>query len=231
MIRQGISLISALIAVLPALPVAAAGSFTLPDGCTVFATVQMRDCQLSQHYRCDFDPEGDQWALYADSEGPYYVGRTDYETRWVESFGLYDGSHETLAQETDPASFTTLTTTGRDDFDFTTTDPVNGTRRYSGWDQLTGERVTIDGISLERTRFDLTARDGAGAVLFRRSGNQLIHRDWRLFWGDTERFENADGEVFDTVASPVTISGPGQPGYLATKPQYDCDMMMTGWRP
>ena len=51
--------------------------------------------------------------------------------------------------------------------------------------------MRIDGIALERTEFDVTAYDEAGTPLWRRSGRQFIHRDWRLFLADTETFETA----------------------------------------
>lgn len=39
---------------LAALP-AEAGSFTPPEGCETFLTVQARGCRVSNHYRCEAD--------------------------------------------------------------------------------------------------------------------------------------------------------------------------------
>lgn len=208
-----------------ALPVHAAGKFAAPKGCEIFATVQMRGCQVSQHYRCENDAEGDQWSVFLDADGPFYASRIDTETRWVESFDLIAGERDRLTTEADPASFTNLIMTGRDDYDFRTESDAGVVRRYTGFDTLTGETVTIDGVTLERTKFDLTARDEEGNMIWHRVGQQLIHRDWRMFFADTEAFENALGESDDLVDTPVDFAFPGEKGFRAAEPVYDCDMM------
>ncbi len=215
-------------AVLLAAPALAGGKFAPPAGCEAFATVQLRNCQVSQHYRCEHDTPGDQWAVYMDGDGPYYMSRIDAETRWIESYDLTTGERDELSSETDPASFTTLITTGRDDYDFTTESNTGEIRHYTGFDELTGETVTIDGVTLERTKFDLTARTPDGDLIWHRSGRQLIHRDWRLFWADREDFENGFGDRETVIDTPVDFALPGDKGFLASEPIYDCDMMMTG---
>lgn len=207
-------------------PALAGGKFAAPAGCEVFATVQMRSCQVSQHYRCGGDAAGEQWALYSDGQGPYYLSKIDAETRWLESYDLDTGEEDRLGVEADPASFSTLLATGRDDYDFTT-EGSSGTLRFTGFDELTGERVAVDGVALERTRFALTARDASGQVLWQRSGNQLVHRDWRLFWADTETFENGFGDRETLVDTPMQVALPGEKGFLSTEPVYDCDELIT----
>lgn len=221
-------LLTGALALLPALPAAAAGKFAPPKGCEVFATVQMRSCQVSQHYRCQGDAAGDQWAVYLDGGGPYYLSQIDSETRWLQSHDLITGESDRLTAETDPASFTTLITNGRDDYDFTTESATGEVRRYTGYDELTGDSVAIDGVTLERTRFDLTAWDAEGEMIWRRKGRQFISRDWRLFWADTEDFENAFGDRETLVDTPVQFAQPGEKGFLSTDPVFDCDEMMTG---
>lgn len=214
-------------AALLATPALGGGKFAAPAGCTVYATVQLRNCQVSQHYRCEHDAPGDQWAVYMDGEGPYYMSRIDAETRWMESFDLTTGERDALMSEADPASFTTLITTGRDDYDFTTESNTGEVRRYTGFDQLTGEKVVIGGVTLERTTFDLTARSAEGDLIWHRVGRQFIHRDWRLFWADTEDFENGFGDRETVIDTPVDFALPGDKGFLSAEPIYDCDMMMT----
>ncbi len=217
----------ALLALGLATPAAAAGKFTPPSGCTVFATVQHRNCEVSQHYRCEGDPADQQWSVYADARGPFFASRIDGETRWLESLDLDEGLVDTLGTEADPASFSELLSAGKDSYDFTQTDSNGTSTRYVGEDRLTGQSVTIGGQTLERTEYDIKAYDGQGAFLWHRTGNDLIHRDWRLFFGDRERFENNAGDVVETTSTPVTIAVPGDKGFLATKPEFDCDMMMT----
>lgn len=215
------------LAALIAGPVAAAGKFAAPAGCEVFATVQMRSCQVSQHYRCAGDPAGEQWALYLDGEGPFYLSRIDAETRWLQSFDLTSGEADKLISEADPASFSGLLASGRDEYDFKTESSTGEIRRYTGHDELTGETVTIDGVTLERTRFDLTATAEDGSVIWHRTGDQFVQRDWRLFWADREAFENGAGDTETVVDTPMQIAQPGQKGYLAATPIYDCGDMLT----
>ncbi len=210
-----------------ATPVAAAEKFTPPAGCTVFATVQHKGCTVSQHYRCDKDPADQQWSQFSDANGPFFASRIDGETRWLESLDLQEGRLESLASEADPASFSELLKTGHDSYDFTQIDNTGAVTRYVGVDRLLGEPVSISGQPLERTGYDIKAYDAGGALLWHRTGTDLIHRDWRLFFGDRERFENSAGDVVESASTPVLISLPGDKGFLAAKPEFDCDMMMT----
>lgn len=219
------------VALLSAAPGLAASKFAAPKGCAVYQTVQMRGCQVSQHYRCEGDAAGDQWSVYLDANGPFYMSRIDSETRWMESFDLTSGEEDRIADETDPASFSTLLETGRDTYDFTTTSGNGEVRRYAGFDELTGETVVIDGVTLERTRFELTASGADGQMLWQRTGRQLVQRDWRIFFADKESFENGFGDKADVTETPVTFAGPGDKGFLAAKPEYDCDAMMTWLAP
>jgi len=208
---------------------AAAGTFKVPQGCTAYATVQMRSCQVSQHYRCDADAEGDQWTVQMDGNGPYYASKIDAETRWMESYDLTSGEADQLGEENDPASFSTLLEKGRDDFDFFTQSNFGELRRYVGFDRLTGTSRSIDGITLEETEFELTAYDPDGQVVWMRRGNQFIHRGWRIFLPGTERFENAFGDKVDTQDTPVEFALPGDKGFLETEPKYDCDTLTASY--
>ena len=220
-----------ILSLLTASPAFAAGQFQPPEGCEAFVTVQHSDCQIAYHYTCAADPEGDQWSVYAGSEGPYYMSRIDSETRWMESHDLITPESDTLGTETEPASFSSLLETGRDDFDFTTTSSTGEVRRYVGYDQLTGRRLTIDGVRFEATEFRLETFDSGSNFLHRRSGTQMISREWRIFFSDAEHFENAYGDVEDSQSRPMTFAFPGEKGFLATVPQFGCDQMMTDASP
>lgn len=226
--RAQLILIGALLVPAPAL---AAGKFAPPAGCEVFVTVQHHRCQVSNHYRCAGEAPGDQWATYSDSEGPYFLARIDAETRWLESFDLVTGQGDRLGDQADPASFSTLLSAGRDDYDFATVETsgaaIGEVRRYAGFDRLTGDRVVIDDVPLERTSFEIVAHDGDGNELWRRSGNQLVHREWRIFFADREEFTNSFGDRDSSLETPIRFDFPGDAGFLADKPEYDCEMMMT----
>lgn len=203
--------------------------FAPPAGCEVQFTVQMHSCQVANYYTCAGDAPGDIWASFADGEGEYFVSHTDAETRWVESIALADGEVDRLdmVASADNASFSELLASGRDDYDFVTRSNHGTARRYIGHDLLTGERTTIDGVPLERAGFEMRIEDNEGAYIATRSGMQYISRKLRVFFGDTERFENAFGDTSDTAQAPVTFAFPGEQGFAAATPNYDCDMMMT----
>jgi len=215
------------LSVLPAM----AANFTPPSGCRLEMTVQNRGCSVSQHYRCDADAPGDQWVTYFTPEGPTFQSRIDRETRWMESTDLRSGLTDLLEEEApDHASFSTLLETGRDDFDFWTRSSSGERLRHVGHDELTGEKVQIDGVALEITRFELTTYGETGQVLIQRRGQQYVSRAQGRFYGGAETSEDWTGTAQQTNDSPVTFSFPGQPGFGSTKPEYDCDLQMVRGR-
>lgn len=210
-------------AVLPA----AAATFTPPAGCRLEMTVQNRSCTVSQHYRCDGDAPGDQWAEYFSREGATYRSRIDAETRWMESSDLVNGITDRLDGETDPASLTELLATGRDDFDFWTNADDGQRLRHIGRDDLTGETVDIGGVPLQVTRFRLRTFDADGNLLIQRAGQQFVNEENRRFHGGIETATDWTGEVQETNDSPVRFSFPGDPGFGSITPEYDCEVLMT----
>jgi hypothetical protein len=213
---------------LPVLP-AQAANFTPPAGCKLEVTVQNRGCSVSQHYRCSADTAGDQWVTYFTPEGPTFQSRIDRETRWMESTDLRTGLTDVLEdQAQDHASFSTLLDSGQDDFDFWTRSNSGERLHHVGHDELTGETVQVDGVTLEVTRFELTTYSESGQVLIQRRGQQFISRTQGRFYGGVETSEDWTGAVQQTNDSPVTFSFPGHPGFGSTTPEYDCDLQMVG---
>lgn len=206
-----------------------ADSFKAPSGCQLEMTVQLRQCTVANHYTCAANP-GERWIAYADGEGQFFTSRIDAETRWLQSISHDTGEVDLLDEggSADHASFSALLATGRDDYDFVTESNSGQRIRYRGYDRLTGETVTVDGVPLERCEFDLSAYDAEGNLLSRRSGLQLVSRDMRLFFADTETFEAATGETATTSQPPVIFAFPGDEGFGALDPVLDCDVLMSG---
>jgi hypothetical protein len=219
----------ALMAALAA-PAASAQTFTPPQGCTGFLTVQARGCKVSNHYRCDGDAPGEQWRADFDAEGPYFVSKIDYETQWVLSVDLISGTETQLAPDpADPASFSGLLATGTDSYDFGQTSATGETSRVRGFDTLTGRKVVIDGVELEETTFELRETRADGSVMHSGRGKEYIHRVWRLFLSGPSEWDG--GEGFRAVdRSPVTFAQPGEAGFMASKPEYDCDAQLAALR-
>ena len=200
-----------------------------PQGCRLDYTVQNRGCSVVQYYRCDADPKGDQRSATFGQEGLTHLSHIDDQTRWLESTDPQTGLQDVLEKgAADDASFDTLLNTGYDDFDFWTVSNTGERLRHVGFDELTGETVTIDGVTLEKTRFQLTTFSESGEVLIERKGQQFISRKMRRFYGGIEQQRDWTGQQLNTDDSPVLFSFPGEKGFGDTTPQFDCDQLMTG---
>ena len=213
-----------------ALPVPAfAGSFSPPEGCTTFMTVQARQCRVSNHYKCAADTPGDQWRADFDQQGPFFLSRINHEAEWVESFDLGQTAvRQTLdAAPSDPASFSELLATGTDTFAFNLSRDNGEQTRVNGFDTLTGRTFTIDGIKLSETQFEFTETDQNGVILRQSRGNEYIQPEMRLFFSGPSEWRGPEGDFLPMDGSPVKFLFPGDPGFAATEPLFDCDPLMT----
>ena len=209
-------------------PVAAhAGSFTPPQGCTTTLTVQSRGCYVANYYTCEADPKGDQWRADFDQEGVFFLSRIDSETQWVESIELNPTVTQTLdPNPKDPASFSSLLATGRDDFDFSLSKDNGEHSNVTGYDQLTGRTVTIDGVTLEETQYEYAETDDAGTLIRKSRGHEYISREWRRFFSGTlDWWDGTDWQPLN--GEPVQFIQPGEKGFAATQPLFDCDAQMS----
>ncbi len=205
-----------------------ARTFQPPAGCTAYLTVQQSSCTVSHHYTCEGDPEGLQRRVDMDEGGIAYAGAIDAETQWIESLHFLSGHSERLAPNpADPASFTELSTAGSDSFDFVTDSEEIGPTRYVGEDRLTGETVTIDGVTLDRTEFRVTAYDATGTEAWRTAGSEFISRDWRMFLAGTSTTKLPDGQTFEGDDTPVEFVFPDEEGFLSVRPKHGCGQLMS----
>ena len=214
----------------PADPVLA-GTWEAPAGCEAFMTVQAKACRVSHYYRCAADRPGEQWRVDLDQEGPYFFSKIDAEGQWVES---YDPVMQLLdPNPADPASMSELIADGTDTWSFSLSKEDGSGSRAEGYDRLTGQSVTIDGITLLETEVDFTEYDLAGTILRRSRGNEYVHPEWRLFFAGPGETDLGDGQWLPIDGSPVEFIFPGEPGFLATQPIYDCDALTASlpvWR-
>ncbi|MGL6210310.1 MAG: hypothetical protein ACRC14_10835 [Paracoccaceae bacterium] len=209
------------------LPAHAITPWAAPEGCEVFMTVQSRECRVSNHYRCTGDNPGDQWRADFDQDGIYFQSRINAEAEWVESYELFPTVKQVLDPGSmDPASFSDLLATGQDGFIFGLTKDTGAQSKVRGQDRLTGKTFVIDGITLSETEFEYEETDLDGNVLRRAKGNEYINPEWRLFfsgaaeWWDGEAWLPMDG-------SPLQFIFPGEPGFAATEPLFDCDPVLS----
>jgi hypothetical protein len=212
---------------LPAPLVAQSRTFALPQGCTAYLTIQSRSCQVSHHFTCAGDPEGWQRRVDMDEDGVTYFGAIDAETQWVESTHVLAGHSERLEDKpADPASFSSLTATGVDSYDFQTISPEIGVQRFVGQDRLTGETEVIDGVTLDVTNYAISAFDANGVEMWRSEGREYISRDFRMFLSGQSTITTA-AESWDSNGTPMEFIFPGEPGFLSVSPKHDCGAVIS----
>ncbi|MCX7286261.1 MAG: hypothetical protein NTW20_01530 [Rhodobacterales bacterium] len=200
-----------------------AGTWAAPEGCEAFLTVQSKSCRVSHYYRCEADSPGEQWRVDMDQEGPFFYSKIDSEGQWLES---YDPIKQTLdSGPADPASMSDLVSEGMDTWSFGLSKADGTATRAEGYDRLTGKSVLIDGITLKQTEVDFTEFDQSGTVLRRSKGNEYINPEWRLFFAGPGETDLGDGQWLPIDGSPVDFVFPGEDGFLATQPIYDCDAL------
>lgn len=206
-------------------PVATFG-FDMPQGCTGLGTIQHADCMLSHYYTCAADAPGDVHRVDVFDTGPGFTSRTDSEGRWVESHDLTDLPNGTyLGPETDPASLTDLLEQGVDTFDFTTSDLRGERLRFRGFDRLTGAEITLGGQRLLETTFRMEVETPEGRFLWRSEGQEYVHPGWRVFVAG-KRTVSDDNTSYERDSSPMQLSTPTDPGFLAPEPIFGCTMHM-----
>lgn len=204
-------------------------TFELPAGCDAFVTIQSKDCTVEHHFYCEADPQGHKRRVAFDEEGITYLGTTDAETQWVESFHPRSQHVERLEPSpADRASLSELVETGIDTYDFRTLSDEIGPTRYVGFDRLTGRTVTIDDVTLEETEFQITAFDAEGNETWSAQGQEFIKRDWQSFIAGPGKV-TVGGESFDEDDSPVEFIFPGEPGFLSVNPKHGCGATMSSF--
>jgi hypothetical protein len=202
---------------------ALAGTWTVPQGCEAFMTVQSKACRVSHYYRCEGDNPGDQWRVDMDQEGPFFYSRINSEAEWVESI---DSSRQVLdPSPVDRASFSELLASGIDTWDFTLSKDDGTGSRATGYDRLTGKTVEIDGIGLRQTEVEFAEYDRDGTLLRQSRGNEYMHPEWRLFFAGPGETDLGDGQWRPIDGSPVEFIFPGEEGFLDGQPKYDCDAL------
>lgn len=212
---------------------ALAGTFTPPEGCTAHLTIQSRGCSVSHFYTCEADPKGNQWRADFGYEGQFYESMIDSETQWLESYEVDPYGAAPRVKETldpnpqDPASFSELLETGLDSFDFNLTKETGEKTRVTGFDKLTGKEAVIDGVTLKQTEFEYTQTDSEGKVLRHAKGHEFVSEDYRTFLSGQSEWEAEDGSWTVFNGAPITFILPGEPGFGATKPLFECDGEMS----
>lgn len=216
-----------LTALVAATPAAAQQSFAAPEGCEAKLTVQQKGCVMVNVWTCEADNPGDQWIALFGQAGIFSVQKVDSEFQWIEAYKV-TGTERLNTPSEDPASLTDLFANQIDTWDFTL-ETEDGTERNVGFDMLTGETTVIDGETLLNTEFQGRTLDGDGNEIDAGSGRQFVSEKHRLFlFGQSWQ---ADDPNQITDMSPVEFIYPGEPGFFADQPLYECNVIESGYQP
>lgn len=214
----------AIVAMLTALPAAAqtVQTFSLPAGCTAYLTIQTESCSVDHIFTCEGDAEGTQRRASIGERGLSGLYQIDEETQWLESIDIFSEETERLSPDVaDPASISELVETGIDTYDFTTESDEVGQSRYVGFDSLTGNTITVDGILLDETEYNITAYNADGEVEWSSKGNEYISQRFNMFLSGSSEVTFGE-ETFDIEDRPVEFIFEGEPGFLSANPKYGC---------
>lgn len=224
--RVAATLCAALTCALPVTgPALAAGLFEPPAGCAVYLTTQNRSCSVQNYYRCpQIDPDH-QWRASFDGDGPRFVSRIDGQAQWVTSGPFEDPTRvATLTPIRDSMHLDTLLADARDTFEFFQRQAGAPFEHYKGEDRLAGE-AEIDAEPLFATTFWLEKRDWNGDMIRVETGTQYVSKTHRRFFGGLSTITFSDGEAVQFDDTPVEFIYPGEAGFAATRPLYDCGVM------
>ncbi len=208
-------------------PAAAQQSFAAPEGCEAKLTVQQKGCVMVNVWTCEADNPGDQWIALIGQGGVFSVQRVDSEFQWMETYSVLgdDYLREPVA---DPASLTELFANDIDTWDFTI-ETEDGPERNVGFDMLTGIAYEIDGEELLQTEFQGQTLDDDGNVLDASSGRQYVSKKHRLFFFGESWLDESPDQITDM--SPVEFIYPGEPGFFADQPVYECNEIEASFQP
>jgi len=228
--RTALKRLALILASLTATP--ALADFPVPDGCSAYMTVQQRSCLVTHYYTCEGEPEGHQWRADVGVDGPFFLSQIDREAQWILSLDLGAGTRETLVPDpADPASFTELSTTGLDTFDFTIVADNGDETRVVGFDRLTGSEVIVDGVTLQEVENQVALTDAkTGDLKWSAVGQEYISLKHRLFMSGIGTYTTPDGDETSSDDRPIEFAFPGDAGFLADKPIYDCNVQDAAFR-
>ena len=210
-------------------PALGQSSFDPPPGCTGVLTVQSRACLVTHIWTCEADAPGEQWVALFTAAGPFNVRKVDAEFQWLETYFAQPPAVETMVQPApDPESISVLLAEDYDTYDFTiTNDRGEPAERIQGYDSLTGEDVVIDGEPLLRTEFAYNVTLPDGTISYRGAGRQFISPSHRLFFLGESWNQDTPDQITD--ATPVEFIYPGEPGFFAAAPRYECNTVLSGY--
>lgn len=190
-------------------------------GCTTLAVVQSQGCLVRQVFVCEDAPDDviNVGSYGLDGATALAIFNAD---GWTLMTGVVPGgtAKAKLGEQADPLSLRVVLATGQDSFDYQMIHDTAGATRISGQITTSGEKVIVDGRSLQVLLSNPTTVNPAGETetVFVR---YLYDADLRLMFTDTIS-DPATGEIRIT-RTPVEFIMPGEVGFDDYTPLHGCE--------
>lgn len=215
---RGVGVIAVAVASLP--PVASANpTMALPDGCHGRLTIQLENCSLLNHWRCDGQPADHYWVSTFDDTGSEVQRRLMRDLTLLE-MAAGPGGEQITAEVIDDEALENLWQTGRDTYDsIHSTDTLGPFRRVTGISERTGETRIVDQITLHGVRSTSQFSDMAGATS-RKTVLQYITGAAPI-WVPDRVIDEDTGDVILSFG-PTDFIWPDDPDFMTTRPVENC---------
>ncbi len=198
-------------------------AFTMPRGCELIVIMQAPGCFASVIYSCEGDAQGTRRIADMVAEGMTYHSSVDAVYTWIDGFDPATGEYfETEMPVADTIDVDALVANGVNSFAITQVNRANGERQhFRGYDWLTGNETTIDGVRLLEAEFRMAATFDDGSPYFSAEGTEWVEPDLGLFFTGDVWYDGDASEVYENT--PIEFVFPGEPGDTAYQPRYGCN--------
>jgi hypothetical protein len=192
----------------------------MPARCAGFLTVQLENCSLLNHWRCDSDP-ADRYRVTTIDHTRTPIREGILAGLSLVEIGPGSGEAPWSFINTDVEDHTTLMQTGRDTYAGTYQhDDLSKGPFVEGESILTGRTVTIDGITLNEVQSTSSFTYPQGG-----SSQKIVMQytlDTLEIWIPDRIIDPATGDV-TLHFGPTDFIWPGEDGFMSTAPTANCE--------
>ena len=201
------------------MPVLADPVMDVPQGCTGFLTIQLENCSVLNHWRCERDPSGRYSVTKIDSD------QTEIQQQVLEGLSLLEMTvvqhdQRITVDQIDLEEYHELLEKGADTYASVLRYDDSGYHiALQGQNELTGKTVVIDGVDLLEVKSTSEFTHPSGQIT-RKTVMQYIMPSGPL-WVPDRIMETGPDNVIAHLG-PVDFVWPGQDGFMTRVPRFNC---------